>query len=546
MRTFNLLLLLLCCLCAVRNAHAQPEGKTDIRENLGPTINTGRTEILPVVSPDGKTLYFDRKFDSANVGGVDDEDDIYYSTLQRDGTWSVARNIGPPLSTSGSDVLYWISPDGNTALVYNGAVVNGRTLGLSLTHRVNGAWKTPKPLKIQGITNLGQLGYYAFISPDMRRLLLAFASDSTEPENADLYYCPALGTDLIEWGAPVSLGSTINTDRFEGAPFIAADNRTLYFISDGHIGMGATDIYVSRRLGESWLNWSTPVNLGPWINTPFTEASLSITATGDYAYISGMGSYGDVTFGKADIFRVRLPDTMRPRPVEMIEGKLVAKSGGIEGLVRVERISDRKELASTASDNGGNFTLVLPLGESYRLTGWAEGYNETTQTVDLKKPKQTSMKVMLRLTGNGKARPADTASSLFAIPPTGPIRFAFGSDLLSEDARNALSKALVGLKAAEAAGRSIEIDLTGHTDNIGSDEMNRELSLRRAESVRRWLVEQGLDSAGITIAGRGKSQPVASNGTDEGRARNRRVEITVEGVLTVPNAVVTPRREDRK
>ena len=102
------------------------------REHLGPAINTADIEIAPVISPDGKTLYFDRKYSFDNLGGTNDDDDIYYSTLGDDGLWSPAKNIGAPLNTMGSDVLFWIAPEGDVALVHNGGMINGRIVGLAI------------------------------------------------------------------------------------------------------------------------------------------------------------------------------------------------------------------------------------------------------------------------------------------------------------------------------------------------------------------------------------------------------------------------------
>jgi outer membrane protein OmpA-like peptidoglycan-associated protein len=411
-------------------------------------------------------------------------------------------------------------------------------------------WQKPVRVTIEGVTDLGDRGYYAYISPDGRRLMLSFARDRQEPENGDIYYCPALGTDLLRWGAPVNLGSAINTPAFDGAPFIAADNRTMYFASNGRSGYGDADLYVTHRIGEGWLQWTEPVDLGPVVNTPLSEASLSISAQGDYAYVSGAGNIGEVFYGAADIYRIKLPDTMRPQRTMTIEGKLVAGSTGIQGLIRAERLPDRKEVASVASDPEGHFTMILPAGEEYRLTGGSEGYTEASKNVDIRRPKSFQMAITLKLAGPARVRPvpvqprrpADTASSMFALPPSEPVHFPFGSARLDEDAKQVLSRALVGFKAAVAAGRSIDINVTGHADDVGSAQANRAISLARANSVKRWLIAQGIDPRSITVRGRGKSQPIAPNDTREGRAQNRRVDIQIDGVLTVPNAVVTPKK----
>jgi outer membrane protein OmpA-like peptidoglycan-associated protein len=516
------------------------EDKIDARENLGPAINTGAIEIMPIVSPDGRTLYFDRKNDSANTGGVNDDDDIYYSTMQRDGSWSVARNIGPPLNSAGSDVLFWISPDGNTALVYHGTpVASGRPMGLAITHQNKGVWSEPQQISIQGLDDLGDV-FYAHISPDGRRLLLAIdTDDTTRKENFDIFYAPALGTDLLKWGALVNLGDVINTGKFEGAPFMAYDNRTLYFGSSGHTGYGLADLFVSRRLGESWLAWGHPMHMGPKVNTMGWEASISTDMQGEYVYVSAEEDMGELSFGGSDIYRIKLPDSLRPQQVTLISGTLTANSKGVVGLVRAETMPDHREMGSITSNAEGRFTLSLPTGSKYQLTGWAEGYNETSQTIEAKRAGR--QEVELDLSGTGRqTRAQDTRSQMFAVPPTPPIHFEFASAELTTLAEGILLNTLEIYKAALNVGRDITIDLNGYADNIGTDQSNLELSRRRAERVKEWLMEHGIEEDRIVIRGHGESHPVATNETDEGRALNRRVEFAVDGVLVQKGATVTP------
>ncbi len=505
---------------------------TVARENLGPRVNSMSIEILPIVSADGRTLYFDRKYDSANVGGEDDEDDIYYSTLRDDGTWSDAVNIGPSLNSPGSDVLFWVAPDGGTALIHSGKIlkkkvvvkktVKGKTrdveetvetkAGLAIVTRTNGVWSEPVPIRIQGVDNIGD-GYYAFISPDRRRLLISYAADSTNRDNLDIFVCNALSTDLVDWGAPVSLGLTINTPKFEGAPFVAADGRTLYFASDGHSGLGGSDIFVTRRIGESWFSWTDPVNLGPTVNTPLFEASFSFAASGDYIYMSGSGFHQDeVSYGRSDLFRLKLPEEARPAPAALISGSLVGKSGGVEGLIRVERKTDGVEIFSTTSDARGEFTLILPLNAEYRIIGWANGYEE--RQVDLQVREQIQSGLTIRLSASGEA---PIEGNLLGRRPV--IYFTSGSDMMSGKAISLLKQYLPSMR------RGSDITVVGHADAIGEEENNQDLSVRRATRVSEWLVKQGVERSRIATIGRGESEPAASNDTVAGRASNRRVEI---------------------
>jgi outer membrane protein OmpA-like peptidoglycan-associated protein len=501
------------------------------RENQGPSINTAAIEILPIVSPDGKTLYFDRKYDSANTNGVNDPDDIWFSTLGDDGQWTPAQNIGPPLNTPGSDVLYWISADARSALIYSDALA-ARGLGLGIAQMVDGRWQAPEPIVVDGLSTLGDY-YYGFISSDQRRLLLAYAADSSDPENLDIYVSTRSGAGLLHWGSPKWLGRTVNTAKFDGAPFLAPDNRTLYFTSDGYNGIGGMDLYVTRRLDDTWLNWSEPVNLGLGINTPRSEASLSIAAEGDRIYVSG-GSFGGATYGKSDVFRLALPEEHQPDPTVMVSGMLTTTSGGVQGLVRAERIeAAQEEVASTSSDSHGAFTFILPADVEYRLTGWAPGYEE----VELKitpRAEQPRMSVTLSLDGgesqkNQAPESPDQGNNLQPIPGDvmGEIYFDTGSSHIHRLEAEKLSRLLSAYHALVDAAQH-RINLVGHADAVGKARDNMRLSRQRAESVSRWLVEHGVEQRLIVAEARGESEPIASNETNEGRARNRRVAVRVK------------------
>ncbi len=524
MRRFLLPISLLFLTTRLAVAQLGVEPEFPARQNLGPSLNSAGIEILPVVSPDGKTLYFDRKYDSTNVGGVDDDDDIYYSTLRNDGTWSPARNIGPPLNTRGSDVLFWISADGSSALVHNGEIVNGKKTGLAISHREGSSWGKPVPISIDGLADLGD-SYYAFITPDQKRLILGLHLDKPDDEDFDLFTCDATSNDLMRWGKPEPI-KALNTEFFEGAPFMASDNRTLYFTSDRPNGMGETDVYITRRIGNSWEMWSTPENMGPSVNTPLYEASISITAQGDFAYMSGTGFY-EAFYGKSDLFRIQLPDSLRPQRVVLVNGRMLVGDRGAEGLVRAEIAGKSGDVTSTASDSYGRFLLLLPAGEQYRITGFAPGHGETSVEVDARRNDPVTRSVILNF-DVASATPRASDSDLTASLSVGPILFATGSSELSPEALEELRRYVGSIREAIANGGGItRVGVTGHTDDVGESDSNQQLSLSRAASVRRWLIANGISPKLISTDARGEIEPVASNETEEGRAKNRRVEIRV-------------------
>lgn len=529
---FGVYLLLAATYCAVAQPNPDTTPTTTLRENPGSSVNSASIEILPLVSPDGNTLYFDRKYDPANTGGVDDDDEIYMATLQPDGSWGNAVNLGSPMNSPGSDVLFWISADGNTALMHSGTIVKRtvgkgkkaktteQIIGLAITRRVNDVWTEPIPVSIQGLASLGD-SYYATISPDGRKLILAYNPGNTNQEDLDLFVCTAVTSDMTRWSEPTSLGSTVNTTMFEGAPFMAADNRTLYFASTGHGGFGESDLFMTRRIGNSWNAWTTPANLGVTINTPMFEASLSVPATGDHIYLSGSGFPGEVNFGRSDLYRLQLPQEFRPLPATLVKGNLVVAGNPVEGLIRVERKQDGVEMFSTTSDHNGRFTLILPPDTEVNIVGWGNGYDETSVTI--RTAAQPISGVTVELSSSASTLVSNGATSEPATREVEPVvYFSTGSAIITTDSERRLQS----LAEQFSRKKLRSITLIGFTDDEGEEAMNDSLSIRRANAVKTWLQKNGgLGNLTIQTIGKGESSPKKGNTTSAGRAINRRVEI---------------------
>lgn len=285
----------------------QPSVRCRVR--LPEHFNEHQPTILPLLSPDGRRLYVDRKHHPQNTGGTRDPDEIWYVERLPTGEWSELRNLGPPLNTPGSDVLCALSPDGTEALVFGIYRPDGsKQAGFSVSRWTDSGWGSPQPLRIRNFYNLSQ-HYYATWSPDRRVLILSLQCLDSYG-GLDLYvsfYDSLQG----EWTEPENMGSTLNTSGMEGSPFIAPDGQTLYFFSTGHRGFGGMDLFMSRRLDETWKHWGTPLNLGPEINTTGDEASISLTPHGDTAYIVSI----DPLTRQPGIYVVCLADSLRPLPM---------------------------------------------------------------------------------------------------------------------------------------------------------------------------------------------------------------------------------------
>lgn len=184
------------------------------------------------------------------------------------------------------------------------------------------------------------------------------------------------------YGEPINLGPVVNTNAAEFAPFLASDGVTLYFASEGHDGQGGADIFLTRRLDDSWRNWSTPENLGPIINTPDFDACYSISAAGDYAYFTRYKEGAEL-----DLYRVRLPESSKPQPVALVNGlvRSAKDSSAVRSLVFFSILPEYVEQGFATSNPGdGKFALTLPAGHEYMLIAEAKGYLSHNETIDLR------------------------------------------------------------------------------------------------------------------------------------------------------------------
>ena len=233
---------------------------------LNDNVNTKYDELSPIISPDGKTLYINRSDSPENTGSADDDQDIWYSTLDENGEWTLMKNFGKPLNNTGKNFMVSVSPDNNSLVVANTYKSDGSPdgQGLSITYKTSDGWEVPKPFIIEDYYNDNKYVSY-FLCNDNKTLIMALERKESLGEK-DLYV--SFLTKKNTWSKPKHMGNVINTFGDETKPFIAADNKTLYFSTDGHKGFGDVDIFTSKRLDDSWTNWSTPKNMGTKVILP--------------------------------------------------------------------------------------------------------------------------------------------------------------------------------------------------------------------------------------------------------------------------------------
>lgn len=486
------------------------------KENLGKSVNSPGQEVAPVIAPDGRTLYFTRNFNKANTGAPDRQD-VWYSTLESASSgnppgWSEAVNIGPPINNAGDNAISGLGSDGRTAYLINVYRPDGgMSFGISKSIRTKAGWSQPIECKIANNYNLHEKNQLEFcVSPDGRAIILAVQRKDTRG-NRDLYV--SLQKADNTWSEPVSLGGVINTADFESSPFLAADGRTLYFTSAGHPGYGNGDIFVSRRLDDSWGNWSEPENLGPAINTPEWDGYFTIPASGDYAYLSSRAG----SLGEDDIFRLKLYPAIKPDPVAIISGQVLDAQSKkpVASEVASGLLGDNKEVAKVDyNPETGEYKMILPTQKVYNLKAKKDGYFTASEMLDLSKDK----------------RFRDIRRNLYLVKIEAgqkivmrDVLFQQSQFVLMPGADSELDQVVAMMEKYPA----MELLIEGHTDNQGEWEPNMKLSEDRVRVVKEYLIGKGIAENRIQTKAWGPSKPIASNETEEKRKQNRRVEFTI-------------------
>lgn len=262
---------------------------------LPSAVSSPGEESLPLLAPDGATLFFTRSLYAGNIGGKFSGMDIWYAKAGPEGWTNPTHELLPPgINNKGHNALVGISPDGKERYFLN-AAVNHRIEGIYVSSRINDYWTRPQFVPIPGIDNQTFLG--AFVSPDFDVIILSMKGADSRGEE-DLYFSVKNSTG--QWSVPKNMGTTLNTSGFEISPFLSSDKTRLYFASNGHKGEGDADIFYSERLYNSWETWSVPVNLGAGVNSKKFDAYFSIY--GDS--IAYFASNRDGNF--SDLFQVKV------------------------------------------------------------------------------------------------------------------------------------------------------------------------------------------------------------------------------------------------
>jgi len=491
-------------------------------------INLKNDERNPVLTPDGKVIYFTVTKHSKNIGGINDEGDIWFSSW--DGLiWSAPVHAGNLLNDQSFNAVAGFSTDGEQMYLVSHYGSDGKTAttqGISVSRKTSTGWSKPQNISIPYFQNKSD-HHGGHITPD--GTVYVFAAETFGTHGVEDIYVSIKQADG-KWSEPKNLGATINTQFQEFSPSLSSDTKTLYFSSNGRKGAGSFDVFMSDRLDDTWRNWSEPKNI-TIINTDarelyyrsYAQFDFSIyTSTknsdgyGELRLLEGVKALGDsltnpvVTVTQPEVEKVT-PEVIGPVGIRLT-GRILnaSKNTVIPAKLVFHNGNSTQEVLANAS---GYETLIQPDTE-YRIRIESPGYVGEWKEITQVSQEFKSLELDFKL------QPIEVGTT---VTLQNVLFIQSKAELLPQSYAQ-LDEVVEFLKA----NPHIEIELSGHTDNRGSFRQLLTLSQQRVNRVKHYLVSKGIEAKRITGKGYGGSKPIAGNDTEESRALNRRVEFVIK------------------
>ncbi|UZD23393.1 OmpA family protein [Algoriphagus halophytocola] len=503
--------------------------------------NSPQDDMNPVWIGDN-TLIFTRAFHPQNLGGISDPGDIWMTQKSDTGEWLEAVHRAD-LSTDGYDFALGLE-DLLTMLVYHSG---GERYGIYQYSKFGTEWNFLRQVNIAGLLELkGQLS--GRVANGGKVIMLSGIGSETIG-NEDIYVSEKTGP--ISWSKPVNLGSAINTPGQEMSPYFDLATEELYFSSNMHEGAQGKDIFIAKRMGEGWNTWSKPM-IWKQVSSPGSDVSLTFVSKEEVVWTSTQNSDGfadlltfenpvplDIPqeFALAKPAATEKPQDKPRQKVSSIEPIYPSSSVGVPEIKVVEKeVELEEEPISWFVVDAKNKTLV-PYGLEWtgELAGLDSISPDELTISQLKSKGVNEVKVIAtgyfpkKLSIN-EIKSGEPTVVLMTKAESGSIvlldnvNFKRGTaELEGLDTKASLEDLATFL----LENPEMKLRIHGHTDNAGDPSLNKALSFERAGSVRDFLIEQGVPFESIRISGWGGTRPIASNATEVGRSKNRRVELEV-------------------
>ena len=495
--------------------------------------NTGWDEQAPVISPDGKTLFYTIANHPQNIGGKRDLGDIWMSIRIGD-EWTAPVHAGTVLNDAAYNSVIGISADGEQLFLSGHYSPTGKaaTQGISVSRKTAAGWSVPENIAIPYFLNKAPF-LQGHLSKD--GTVFVFAAESRETQGAEDIYA-SFRSGSGKWSEPRNLGRTINTSLQEWTPSLSDDHTLLYFSSNGRKGYGSFDVYFSQRLDDTWTNWSVPVNMGASVNNEGRNLFYQpYPASGFVLFTSSNSSdeYSDIKIyyppreimdslaqklvsTKTDTI-VKLTEIIREKPIGK-EEKVVRVSGKVMNAKNNQPIAAEIHYQSdvvlkAVAGPEGRYEIKLPSVHEYVIKVESPGYVGTMERLDIRTFEMKELEM------NYTLQPIEVGTTV-----------NLKNVLFQQSTANLLTESSDELNMVADLMKSnpnIVIELSGHTDNRGLHAHNVRLSKERVDKVKEYLVAKGIDAARISGKGYGGIRPIAENDAEETRKLNRRVEFTI-------------------
>jgi flagellar motor protein MotB len=511
--------------------------------NLGKSVNSVEDDYNPVFSADEKTMYFtsrrqQNEKDPRNRFDNKFFEDIYVTRYDA-GRWSEAQRMESPLNskknnTNNSAVA--LSADDTKIFLYEGRRNAGDILW---SEKSMDTWSRPKYLK--GKVNSIFRETSLCLTKDGNTLYFISDNKKTTLGGTDIYSSARMPDG--KWSKPANMGNLLNSVYDEAAVRLSENDSVLYFSSKGQKTMGGYDIFRSEKLPDG--HWSSPENIGYPINTPDDDLFYFPSSQTNSAYYSTLLEKG---IGGKDIYRVvflgaekeiifppavmlvsgllsppenvfySLPQKFAVDTSLLMKGTLTDSETGRPVFAKMDIIDAEisRIVATTTSDSAGGYFIRIPQPKRYGVEIVARNYMLNLDIVDL--AGESYRREIIR---DFRLDPIEIGARMILKN----IFFEFGKSTLKSESYIQLDNVVLLMQSTPR----LRIEISGHTDNVGSAKTNQKLSEDRSKAVVDYLVSRGVELTRLEYKGYGFSQPVATNSTTDGRSQNRRVEFKIIG-----------------
>ncbi|WP_176223678.1 OmpA family protein [Marivirga sericea] len=491
-------------------------------------------DIAPVLSADENTLYFTKKNNPENAGGEKDQGDIWYSE-KVNGSWTKAQRLKGPVNNLNFNAVIGITPDDYIMYVV-GNYKSPRKGGISYSRRIGDNWSEPQPIDIPYYKNKSD-HLSGSLSKDGKIMVLSLESFGSRG-NEDIYY--TFRKSIDEWTELRNLGVDINTEAQDLTPFLAADNKTLFFSSNGRGGQGSRDVFYSKRQDATWTTWSEAKNL-EGVNSEGADWYFQLINSGKDALLVNTVN----SIGLGNIVQTNTPEqveieaeveksmtassqsvlaigtsTNKNKPI--VREKIQVQFEVVDGftgnplkpqmLIKGVNEMSKSSYSEIVMGKNSSYQTKLFKDSIYTIDISVEGYLDDLQTIKTDTISNNDV-VKLELLSLEEGTTIQLKSVLFK---RGTADILDGSFEELDRVYNMLKK-----------NPNVEIELSGHTDNTGSAKLNIELSQERSDRIKEYLVGKGVDARRLDSKGYGGARPIASNKSEATRKLNRRVEFTI-------------------